>query len=326
MSRNTAQDLGDKRRMRCRLNLVPVLAAVSAASIWLAGAVSAAEPVAVQPIPAPANVAAPVDTSEPAASELVATPSDAAASPDPAPPAPSVAKPNAKTAKVRALVAPMTPSTAPKAPETAEALPSLPMQPAPASIPAVAAAEADRIARFDLAIAQVRGLTPSTDDALRIRDASAAFIANDYAKGRAQRDQITDPVGRKLVDWVRLRVGLGDAAEYQAWLAANPAWPDRTLFVQRLEESLFVGGGNPKAIKEYFKTEAPVNGVGHAALASAYLAEGDPMKAQALAQKAWRQLSIPSTLETGFLQRFGAMLTPADHKWRLDRLLLEDVR
>jgi soluble lytic murein transglycosylase len=223
------------------------------------------------------------------------------------------------------MVAPMTPNTASKA-EPAQSLPALPMQPAPASDPVVAAAEADRIARFDAAIAQVRGTTPSTDDALRIRDATAGFLGNDYAKGRSLRDQIADPVGRKLVDWVRLRSGLGDPAEYQAWLQANPAWPDRPLFVQRLEEALFVNGGNPKTIKDYFKAETPVNGVGFAALASAHLADGEPVKAQALAQKAWRQLNIPSTLETGFLQRFGAMLTPIDHKWRLDRLLMEDVR
>jgi soluble lytic murein transglycosylase len=314
----------DQRRAGARQGwgVLPIILA----SLWMSGATWAADPAPVLPVvpPAPPTVAdpTPVDT---------ALPPETASTPDPAAPAvtgapATAAKPNSKLSKVRAIVAPMTPSTAPKAPENVDPLPSLPMQPAPASAPGVVIAEADRVARFDAAIAQVRNVTASTDDALRIRDASVAFIGNDYTKGRTLRDQITDPVGRKLVDWVRLRGGLGDATEYQAWLQANPSWPDRTLLTQRLEEALFVGGGNPKTIKEYFKTDAPVNGVGFAALASAHLADGDPMKAQALAQKAWRQLNIPSTLETGFLQRFGAMLTPADHKWRLDRLLLEDVR
>jgi soluble lytic murein transglycosylase len=302
-----------------------VVAASCCSSLWLAGAAWAADPVVpIVPMAQSApSVAATPDVITAPAADTAATAEAAAA---PAPITGAAAKPNTKLSKVKSLIAPMTPSAAPKAPEIVEALPSLPMQPAPASTPVVAAAEADRIARFDAAIAPVRNATPSTDDALRIRDAASAFIANDYNRGRTLRDQITDPVGRKLVDWVRLRSGLGDATEYQTWLQVNPAWPDRTLFVQRLEESLFVSGGNPKSIKEHFKADAPVNGVGYAALASAYLAVGDPMKAQALAQKAWRQLNIPSTLETGFLQRFGAMLTPADHKWRLDRLLLEDVR
>jgi soluble lytic murein transglycosylase len=300
--------------------LARVLATIFAANLWLAGVAWAADPVPIVPVVPPT-----ADTSgndAPSADTPVAAPEAPAAATAPA----VVAKPNAKPSKVRAIVTPMTPSTAAKASEPTDPLPALPVQPAPASAPAVAAAEADRVTRFDAAIATVRNVTPTTDDALRIRDAAVAFIANDYSKGRTLRDQITDPVGRKLVDWVRLRSGLGDAAEYQTWLQANPAWPDRNLFVQRLEESLFVSGGNPKTIKEYFKTEAPIHGVGFAALASASLADGDPMKAQALAQKAWRQYSIPSTLETGFLQRFGAMLTVADHKWRLDRMLLEDVR
>jgi soluble lytic murein transglycosylase len=326
MLRCQLHQLGARRQQKCVARRLMV--SLFASSQWLSGAVWAADPAPVVPlVPSLAlPTADPVAAENPGAPDAAipetATPEAAA----PAAPAPTAAKPNTKLSKVRAIVAPMTPSSAPKAPENVDPLPSLPMQPAPASLPGVAAVEADRVARFDAAIAQVRSGTPSTDDALRIRDASAAFIANDYAKGRSLRDQISDPVGRKLVDWVRLRVGLGDAAEYQAWLLANPSWPDRSLFIQRLEESLFVAGGQPKVIKEYFKTEAPVNGVGFAALASAHLADGDPMKAQALAQKAWRQLSIPSTLETGFLQRFGAMLTQADHKWRLDRLLLEDVR
>ena len=316
------------------LRFASVLVTVCAATLGLTGAATAAEPpVVVAPVVAPTVLPAPlpaplpdfVPDAAPAAGTAPGTssppPAETAAS---APVAPT--KPGTKPVKLRALVAPMTPSTAPKPAESVDALPALPMQPAPATDPSVAAAEADRIARFDAAIAQVRNVTASTDDALRIRDAVVAFIANDYNKGRTLRDQITDPVGRKLVDWVRLRSGLGDAAEYQAWLVANPAWPDRTLFVQRLEESLFVSGGSPARIKEVFQADAPVNGVGYAALASAYLADGDPMKAQALAQKAWRQLNIPSTLETGFLQRFGSMLTAADHKWRLDRLLLDDVR
>ncbi len=308
---------------RTTITMAAVMASLSA-SVWLAGSAWATEPVVpILPVvpPAPSTAATPQAVTAPADPSVASEPAAAAA-----PNAGPAAKPPTKLSKVKALIAPMTPSTAPKAPDNVEPLPSLPMQAAPASVPAVAAAEADRITRFDSAIAQVRNATPSTDDALRIRDAAAAFIANDYNKGRTLRDQITDPVGRKLVDWVRLRSGLGDAAEYQAWLQANPAWPERSLMVQRLEESLFVSGGNPKSIKEYFKTDAPVNGVGHAALASAHLADGDPMKAQALAQKAWRQLNIPSTLETGFLQRFGSMLTTADHKWRLDRMLLEDVR
>ena len=154
----------------------------------------------------------------------------------------------------------------------------------------------------------------------------AALSANDPAKARGVRDQITDPVARKLVDWFRLRVGLGEPLEYRAFLDANPAWPDRTLLNQRLDEAQLTRGGTPKAIKDIYKGSEPRTAAGFAALASAHLAEGDEKTATALAQKAWRTLDIAATLETGFLERFGKYLTEADHKWRLDRLLMDEIR
>ncbi len=71
----------------------------------------------------------------------------------------------------------------------------------------------------------------------------------------------------------------------------------------------------------------PTTGAGLAALASAYLAEGNEAEAKRYAAKAWREqiLSMPA-LEPGFLARFGKYLTAADHKWRLDRLLIDTLR
>ena len=215
------------------------------------------------------------------------------------------------------------PATPPVAPAAAPALPS---QPAPISIPAVAAVEATRVAKFDAAVALVRSATLTTADAALVKDAANAFSTNDAAKGRTLRDQISDPAGRKLVEWVRLRVGLGEASEYRAFLDANPAWPERTTLNQRLDEALFTRGGSPKAIKELYKGNEPKTAAGFAALASAHLAEGDEATARKLAQTAWRTLDITATLETGFLDRFGKYLTEADHKWRLDRLLMSDIR
>ncbi len=210
------------------------------------------------------------------------------------------------------------PAAAPKA--------AAPTNPAPITLPAVAAAEGARVATFDAAVAKVRSLAPSVVDAQAIRDAVAAFAANDVNKGRALRDKISDATGRKLVDWFRLRAGLGEAPEYRAFLDANPAWPDRTVLNQRLDEALFTRGGSPTSIKAIYKDGEPRTAAGFAALASAHLAEGDETTARTLASRAWRTLDITATLETGFLDRFSKFLTEADHKRRLDRLLMDDIR
>jgi soluble lytic murein transglycosylase len=213
------------------------------------------------------------------------------------------------------------PAKIPAAANTAATLVKKPVPPA-----AEAAREAEYAARLDAAIAPVRDYTVTAEDASRLANAVAAYAANATTKGQQLRDQIADPLGRKLVDWSRLKAGVGEPGDYRAFLEANPTWPDRLLLTQRFEEALFTQGGSSLAIKDAFKGGEPSSGVGLAALASAHLAEGDEGRAQALAARAWRRQEIPVTLETGFLERFGRLLTEADHKWRLDRLLVDDLR
>lgn len=192
--------------------------------------------------------------------------------------------------------------------------------------PALLKAEAEHLAKLDSLLAPVRAYAPSTEDAQRIKDAVAAVKANNVPRIDEIKGAITDPVGRKLVDWVRLRAGYGRADEYRAFLDANPLWPDRSMMVQRLEEALFTQGGSAQSIKSYFKSSEPQTGLGYAALASAYLAEGNTAEAKKLAAKAWRDMSLPGMLETGFLRRFSDLLDERDHKWRFDRMTTDDVR
>jgi soluble lytic murein transglycosylase len=249
------------------------------------------------------------------------------------PKAPATAKPKVaadtppvdRKTPTSTAASPTPPATA-KAPATAPAGPALTQQPAPISLATVAAIETARTALFDKAIAPVRNLSPTAAEIALIREAIAALTANEPAKSRALRDQLSDPVARKLIDWVRLRGGLGELSEYRTFLNENPAWPDRTLLNQRLDEALFTQGGSPRVIKDTYKDNEPRTAAGMAALASAHLAEGDEAAAGKLARTAWRTTDIAATLETGFLDRFGRFIKEADHKWRLDRLLMEEVR
>jgi soluble lytic murein transglycosylase len=189
-------------------------------------------------------------------------------------------------------------------------------------------AESDYMARLDKALAPLRTYALSADDAQRLREAVKALSGAkvDVDQANALKRRIADPVAQKLIDWYRLRKGFGEPAEYRAFLEDNPAWGDRSTLTQKLEEALFTQGGSSGAIKSYFSGRPPQNGVGLAALASAHLAEGNTDEARRLAAKAWRETILPAGLEPGFLARFGALLTDADHKWRLDRLLIEDIR
>ena len=186
--------------------------------------------------------------------------------------------------------------------------------------------EREHLARYDTAIADVLKTSIPDSDAAHLRDAVKAFAGAKLNTGLEHRSRIQDPLAAKIADWYRLRSGYGTAKEFRAFLDQNPAWPDRTLLVQRLEEALFTQGGTSTEIRAYFAKGGPDHGVGFAALASSYLAEGRTEEARTYAAKVWREMTLPATLETGFLDRFGSLLTKADHKARLDRLIIDDVR
>ena len=186
--------------------------------------------------------------------------------------------------------------------------------------------EKDYVAKLDAALRPIRDLTIPAADAQLIRDAIQGRQGDSESRYAAAIAAIKDPAGRKLVAWARLRSGLGQASEYIDFLSANPLWPDRTLLKQRLEAALFNDDASASAVKAYFKTSPPETGTGTAALAAAALTDGDSETAKTLARKAWREMTIPASLEAAFLKRFGKLLSEADHKWRFDRMTTDDVR
>jgi soluble lytic murein transglycosylase len=203
-----------------------------------------------------------------------------------------------------------------------QAAPAAQQLPGPRPLPE----EAEHKARYDAAIAPARDHALGAEDGARIRDAVKAVAGGDLARGKSLRDQIKDAAGRKLIDWYLYRAGYGSASEIRAFLAANPAWPERALLTQRAEEALFDSAASPREVKAFFADIPPATGVGLAALAAALAAEKDEATAKALAVKAWVEYDIPAAREPAFLRKVGGLITEADHKRRLDRLLLNDSR
>ncbi len=186
------------------------------------------------------------------------------------------------------------------------------------------ASETAYIAAVDALTAPIRTLSVTVADATNVRDAFGA--GSNVPTIKYHRDQIKDPIAKKLVEWHLMRVGAASAREIRAFLSANPDWPNRDLLTQRAEEHVFMAGGTAKDIKALFADQEPKTAIGLAALASAHLADQDDEGAYKLAAKAWRTGEIPTSLENGFVDRFGKLLKAEDHQWRLDRLLLDDVR
>ncbi len=223
------------------------------------------------------------------------------------------------------------PPAQPKAAEAATPAAGAPEAAAPvaaAEVPAAPAkpkylvppvAELDYRAKVRAMLEPLLARQQTADDTKRLKDAlkdrSAASVA-----------ALGDPANRKIVQWQALKAGLGEPGDFMAFVAANPAWPDSQMLVRRGEEQLFAKGGSAASIKAFFKDREPQSGAGFAALASAHLAEGDEAGARRLTAKAWNDQEMAASFESGFIERFGKLLTPTDHKRRLDRILVDRIR
>ncbi|MDI3561938.1 lytic transglycosylase domain-containing protein [Bradyrhizobium sp. Arg816] len=134
---------------------------------------------------------------------------------------------------------------------------------------------------------------------------------------------ISDPVARKLAEWIVLRSEDNGATveRYRAFLSANPSWPSQTFLRRRLEAAMWDDRRDDSVAWSWFENESPVSAKGRFTLAKAMLARGDRANAERLVREAWRSDPMSEETENNALDQFGALLTPGDQKARMDTLL-----
>ncbi len=134
---------------------------------------------------------------------------------------------------------------------------------------------------------------------------------------------ITDPVARKLAEWIILRSDDNGASveRYRAFIAGNPSWPSQTFLRRRLEAALWDDHRDDATVWAWFENESPLSAKGKFALARVMLARGDRANAERLVRDAWRNDAMSEDTESTALDLFGALLTPGDQKARMDLML-----
>jgi peptidoglycan lytic transglycosylase len=134
---------------------------------------------------------------------------------------------------------------------------------------------------------------------------------------------ISDPVARKLAEWIILRSDNNNASveRYRAFIAANPSWPSQTFMRRRLEAALWDDKRDDSVVWSWFENESPLSAKGRFSLARAMLARGDRANAERLVREAWRNDAMSEETENNALDMFGALLSGGDHKARMDTLL-----
>ncbi|CCE08875.1 putative soluble lytic transglycosylase (SLT); signal peptide [Bradyrhizobium sp. STM 3843] len=171
------------------------------------------------------------------------------------------------------------------------------------------------------AVAATSSTSPSDKDALEnVIELVRKHKPDDATQVEAA---ISDPVARKLAEWVILRSDNNNATveRYRAFLAANPSWPSQTFLRRRLEAALWDDKREDAAVWSWFETESPISAKGRFALARVLLNRGDRANAERLVREAWRNDAMSEETENNVLDQFGALLSGGDHKARMDTLL-----
>ncbi len=134
---------------------------------------------------------------------------------------------------------------------------------------------------------------------------------------------ISDPLARKLAEWIILRSDNNDATveRYRAFVSANPSWPSQTFLRRRIEAALWDDHREDAAVWSWFENESPVSAKGKLALARAMIGRGDRANAERVVRDAWRNDPMSEDTENAALDLYGALITPGDQKARMDLFL-----
>ncbi|WGS02447.1 lytic transglycosylase domain-containing protein [Bradyrhizobium sp. ISRA443] len=157
-------------------------------------------------------------------------------------------------------------------------------------------------------------------DLAAIKDAILAARRGRTSDATDIQARITDPVGRKLVEWYLLRHSESQAnfSRYAEFIAANPDWPSMSLLRRQAEARLWQERSDAATVHG-FTLDQPISAKGKFALARVLLAAGDRDGAARLVREAWRSDELSDRTESDAYDAFHDLLTSADHRARMDK-------
>ena len=161
---------------------------------------------------------------------------------------------------------------------------------------------------------------PVSDDLAAVKQAIDLMREGKPSEATGIKKSIDDPVARKVVEWLILRHPNGDAGfgRYAAFIADNPSWPGMGLLRRRAEGRLWQERSEIATVRR-FTGGQPASAKGRFALARVLLAEGDHDGAEHQVRQAWRSEELSEHVEAEALAAFRELLTPEDHRARMDR-------
>ncbi|MBH5392317.1 lytic transglycosylase domain-containing protein, partial [Bradyrhizobium sp. CNPSo 4019] len=222
------------------------------------------------------------------AKEGAKTPAKDAAAKEPAKdkPKPAAAVSSPKSHPASNGSPPKTAKPAKTAPVAATDRPTAPASARPLAAPVLAPATRQHAAPRKPVIPAAASVA---SPALRLRTSSmtlssVSLSACDVDDVAATAAGISDPVARKLAEWIILRSEDNGATveRYRAFISANPTWPSQTFLRRRLEAAMWDDRRDDSVAWSWFENESPISAKGRFTLAKAMLARGDRANAERL--------------------------------------------
>jgi len=155
-------------------------------------------------------------------------------------------------------------------------------------------------------------------DALAARDAATALSARDSLPPGS--------LDRHILTWAIAVSGQAGvpSSEIAAAQRELKGWPGLKTLRAHSERALARERPPAEEVLSAFGTTLPETAEGAMALARALLATGDTARTGEVLRAFWLKEPLSKGLETAVLDRFGDLLTPADHKARMEMLLYRD--
>ncbi|MGR3761671.1 lytic transglycosylase domain-containing protein [Roseobacteraceae bacterium NS-SX3] len=134
--------------------------------------------------------------------------------------------------------------------------------------------------------------------------------------GKAAGAEMT--TARDVIEWHRLRAGMGSAADVMAFLARRPGWPG-LAYLRKKNEPVIAAAGTGTVL-EFYASARPQTAEGALSLGKALIASGKRGDGEAEIVLAWRTMPMGAAVQDDFLEGFGKLLKP-HHAARAGRLL-----
>lgn len=170
---------------------------------------------------------------------------------------------------------------------------------------------------------------PSAAERSRLRDGLTAAQSGDWGGLAALRDNATDPLVRRMLQWRWASATEAPLSFYDIKQALDElqGWPGRTSMRQRAEQAIFSSSLSPSERVAFLRQDGgPLTGDGRIALAIALRESGQRSEANELARATWREDALTSATEDRALQEFSSVLSQEDHAARVSGLLWRDQR